>query len=336
LLTAAKRPVLWAGGGVARSGAWNEVRELAERLSIPVATTYMGKGSFPEDHELSVGSACDEKAFQELLGGADVLLCVGTELGAETTAQYGLELGGRVLQIDAAPERLGATYPALGLIGDARPILAALLELVGDRTADGAARAAVVRSRIEKGLSGQGRELERGLLAAIREVLPRDAVSSWDMTILAYWAAFQFPAYAPRRYLYPLGSGTLGYAWPAVLGASLAAPGTPALAVAGDGGILYGTQELAAARQCGLRATLLVVDDGGYGILREYQRAAYGDTFSVDLQQPDFAALARAYDVPVESTTPEELGAALGRAFERQGPAVVHLPVRLETWTPTP
>jgi acetolactate synthase I/II/III large subunit len=336
LLAAAERPVLWAGGGVLRSGAWDEVRELAERLGAPVATTYMGKGSIPEDHELAAGSACDEGAFQDLVGGADVLLCVGTELGAETTAQYGLELEGRLIQIDAAPERVGTTYPALGLVGDARPILAALLERVGERRGDGAARAAAVRSRIEQGLAGQGRELERTLLATIRRALPRDAVSSWDMTMLAYWAAFQFPAYSPRRYLYPLGSGTLGYAWPASLGASLAAAGMPGLAVVGDGGILYGAQELAAARQYGLSATLLVVDDGGYGILREYQRSIYGETFSVDLEQPDFAALARAYGVPVEPTTPEALGEALGRAFEHEGPAVVHLPVSLEMWTPTP
>src|SRR5918992_883048 len=139
LLTAAERPVLWAGGGVERSGASEELRELAERLRAPVATTYMGKGGFPADHPLAAGSACDDVAFQELLSEADVVLCVGTELGAETTFQYRLRISGRLVQIDAAPERIGSTYPALALVGDAAAVLAPLLPLVGERPADGRA-----------------------------------------------------------------------------------------------------------------------------------------------------------------------------------------------------
>jgi len=336
LLAEAERPVVWAGGGVARSGAWEELRRLAERLRAPVTTTYMGKGVFPEDHELAAGSACDEAAFQELVGGADVLFCAGTELGAETTAQYGLELRGRLVQVDAAPERIGATYPALGLVGDAREVLREILERLPARARDGQAeaRAAAVRERVASGLAVQGRELEQGLLATIREALPRDAAHAWDMTMLAYWAAAFFPALTPRRFLYPLGSGTLGYAWPAALGATLAL-GAPVLGVVGDGGFLYGVQELAAARQYGLPAKLLLVDDGGYGILREYQTEAYGETFAVDLEQPDFPALARAFGVPVESAIPEGLGDALARAFAQEGPSMVYLPVRLELWSPT-
>jgi acetolactate synthase I/II/III large subunit len=331
VLRAAKSPVVWAGGGVLRSDAWDELAELARRLDAPVATTYMGKGAFPEDHPLSAGCACDEGAFRELVEGADVLLCVGTELGAETTQQYGLAFSGRLVQIDAAPERIGATYPALGLVGDAKAILAALLERLEPRSGDGGERAAAARRRIEAGLDEQEHELERGLLRTIRDTLPRDAVHTWDMTILAYWAAAYFAALAPRRFLYPLGSGTLGYAWPAALGASLALPGTPVLAVAGDGGVLYGLQELAVARQHGLDAVLLVVDDGGYGILREYQRDSFGETTSVDFAGPDFVALAQAYGVRAESTTPEGLGDALAGG----GPALVHLPALLEMWTPT-
>jgi acetolactate synthase-1/2/3 large subunit len=309
---------------------------LAHSLDAPVVTTYMGKGALPEDDPLSAGSGCDEGAFRELVEGADVLLCVGTELGAETTGQYGFAFSGRLVQIDAAPERIGATYPALGLVGDAGRILYELVPLISARTSDGAERAAAVRRRIAGGLAAGGHELERGLLATIRAALPREAVHAWDMTILAYWAAAHFPALAPGTFLYPLGSGTLGYAWPAALGASLALPGTPMLAVAGDGGVLYGLQELATARQHGLDAVLLVVDDGGYGILREYQRDSFGETTAVDLARPDFGAAAEAFGVPAESTTPETLGEALARALAVVGPAVVHLPVLLEMWEPTP
>src|ERR687895_1807237 len=95
LLNSAERAVIWAGGGAERSGAWAELLALAQRLHAPVATTYMGKGAFPADHPLALGSACDDAAYQELLAGADLVLCVGTELGAETTGQYKLRLSGR-------------------------------------------------------------------------------------------------------------------------------------------------------------------------------------------------------------------------------------------------
>ena len=337
VIAAAERPVLWAGGGVSRSGAWPELAALAERVQAPVATSYMGKGTFPEDHQLAAGSAADEAAFKELVEGADVLVCIGTELGAETTGQYSLSPGGQIVQIDAAAERIGSTYPALGLVGDAKAVLGAILERLPAREPDGQAERAAteVRDRIGRGLDEQGRELERGLLETIREALPRDAVHAWDMTILAYWAGAHFPALSPRRFLYPLGSGTLGYAWPAALGAKAALPDAPVLAVAGDGGFLYNVAELASARQNHLGATLLLVDDGGYGILREYQRDSFGETFAVDLVQPEFVELAEAFGVPVRSTAPETLGEDLAWALAEEGPAVVVLRMKLEMWTPT-
>jgi acetolactate synthase I/II/III large subunit len=334
LLNAATRPVVWAGGGVLRSGAWAQIAELARRLDAPVATTYMGKGAFPADHPLFAGSACDEAAFKELLEEADVVIAVGTELGAETTAQYGLAFSGTVIQIDAAAERFGGTYPVEGLVGDARRLLEAFLPRVEERRGEGPARAAAVRERIAVGLDEQDRALERGLLQTIRATVPPETVTAWDMTILAYWAAAHFPVTEPRTFHYPLGSGTLGYAWPAALGAATA-EGGPTLAVVGDGGFLYGLQELATARQYGLNAVVLVVDDGGYGILREYQRDSFGETTAVDLHEPDFVAAAEAFAVPAERTEPGSLGAALERALAQDGPALVHLPTFLQMWSPT-
>ena len=156
------------------------------------------------------------------------------------------------------------------------------------------------------------------------------------MTILAYCAGPHFPALSPRRFLYPLGSGTLGYAWPAALGAKLAVPGTPVLAVAGDGGIHYGLTELASARQHGIAATLLVVDDGGYGILREYQRDSYGETHAVDLVQPDFLAVAQAFGVAARRTSPDALARDLAWALALGEPAMLVLPAHLEWIPPTP
>ena len=351
LLGSAQRPVLWAGGGVIRSQAWEELRALAERLDAPVATTYMGKGAIPEDHPLSAGSSPDDKAFQELLTNADVVLAVGTELGAETTAHYALRFEGRLIQIDADARKINATYPALGLVGDASEVLRTLLaqlpptasptlptrgrEIDDGRRISGEERARAVKERIGRALAGQGRELERGLLEAIRKVMPRDAITAWDMTILGYWAAAQFPALTPRRFLYPLGSGTLGYAWPAALGAKAALTQTPSLAVVGDGGLLYGIAELLTARQHRLDTKLLLIDDGGYGILREYQRDSFGATHAADLVQPDFPALCAACGVPARLTTEDRVESDLRWAFEMDGAAAVVFKGLLKAAAPT-
>jgi acetolactate synthase-1/2/3 large subunit len=337
-LSQAERPVIWAGGGVIRSGAQAELLELAERLGAPVATTYMGKGAIADEHPLAAGCGCDEAAFRELLESGDVVLAVGTELGAETTSQYGLTLSGELIQIDAAPERIGATYPALALLGDARAVLAALLERLEPRERAGGPAAgapARLRERILAGLRDQGRELELDLLRRIEAALPAEAISAWDMTILGYWAAPHLRIGAEQQFLYPLGSGTLGYAWPAALGASAAHPQRAVLAVVGDGGLQYVLGELGTARQYGLGAKLLVIDDGGYGILREYQRDAYGATFAVDPVPPDFAELARAFGVPARRCDPAGLGEALDWALGQPGPAMVVLAARLQAARPT-
>jgi acetolactate synthase-1/2/3 large subunit len=339
LMGAARRPVVWAGGGVLRAGAWDELVALGERLDAPIATTYMGKGAVPAEHPLAAGCGCDEAAFRELLERADLVLCVGTELGAETTGQYALRFSGRVVQVDAAPERIGATYPALGLVGDARLVLRALLGRIGarPRAPDGPARAAEVRARVTRGLAAQEHGLERSLLRAIEDALPPAGVHAFDMTILGYWAAAHLRAPAPRRFLYPLGSGTLGYAWPAALGARAAlGDEAPALAVMGDGGVLYALAELASARQHGLAATLLVVDDGSYAILREYQRHERWTPFAVELEGPDFVAAGRAFGVAARETTPERLGADLAAALRAGEPSLLVLRAEPAMWDPTP
>ncbi len=327
----AKRPVIWAGGGVLRSGAGAELRELAELLQAPVATTYMGKGAFPGDHPLAAGSGCDDAALKELLADGDVVLCVGTELGAETTAQYGLRFGGQLIHVDAAPERIGVNYSALALVGDAKLTLLALCaELSRDHAhppaaSDAPERVSAVRGRIRSGLESQDRDTELGLLSTIEDALPPDAVTVWDMTILSYWAAPHLRLADGQQFLYPMGSGTLGFAWPAALGAAVAHPRRPVLAVMGDGGLQYTIAELGTAAQHEIAAKLLVVDDGGYGILREFQRDQFGHTTAVELPDKNIEAIADAYNVPVRTATPDTLGDELRWALSCSGPAVVVL-----------
>jgi acetolactate synthase-1/2/3 large subunit len=338
-LAHAKRPAIWAGGGVLRSGATRELRELAELLQAPVATTYMGKGAMAADHPLAAGAGCDDAALQEVLSAADVVLCVGTELGAQTTDQYGLRFGGQVIHLDAAPERIGVNYSALPLVGDAKlTMLALVAELSHDHAppdTDAEARVAATRERIRSGLQAQDRELELGLLETIEQALPPDAITVWDMTILAYWAAPHLRLSAAQQFLYPMGSGTLGYAWPAAIGARVAHPERPVLAVMGDGGLQYTIAELGTAAQHEIAAKLLVIDDGGYGILREFQREQFGQTTSVELPGKNLEAIADAYGVPARTATPEDLGERLRWAFGEPGPAVVVLRQLITAAQPT-
>ena len=165
----------------------------------------------------------------------------------------------------------------------------------------------------------------------MREALPRDGIAVWDMTISGYVAAPFFPVYEPDTWLYPLGSGTLGYAWPAAIGAKLARPDADVLAVHGDGGVLYCLTELLTARQERIGAKLLIVDDEGYGILRLIQNREYGRTAGVDLDTPDFPALVRALGVPVHGASPGEVDGPLRAALAEAGPSVIHLPQVLST-----
>lgn len=337
LLAASERPVMWAGGGVLRSGAAAAFTALAERLDAPAVTTYMGKGAIPADHPLSAGSACYEGAVMDLLRTADVVLAVGTELGEMATNQWTLTFEGRLIQVDVRSEHIGRSYPdALGVVGDAAAVLEGLASRVPTASRGGASRARAAHDRIAEGHAGQGREAEFALLRSIREALPRGGIVAWDMTISGYIAAPFYPVYEPGTWLYPLGSGTLGYAWPAAIGAKVAQPHRDVLAVHGDGGVLYGLLELLTARQESIGAKLLIVDDEGYGILRLIQEAAYGRTIGVDLHQPDFPALVRSLGVPVHEAVPGHLDAPLRAALAEAGPSVVHLPQQLVTPGRTP
>ena len=184
---------------------------------------------------------------------------------------------------------------------------------------------AEARDHIERGLADQPGRLAVEVLETIERALPEGSAAAWDSTILAYTACWHLRVAEPRRFLYPAGSSTLGYAWPAALGAAAALPGTPVLAVVGDGGFQYGISELATAVQHGLDTALLLIDDRGYGILRQYQDdCAFAHT-GVDLEHPDFVALCETYGVPARRSSPESIADDLHWALGRSGPAAVVL-----------
>ncbi|BCK71101.1 acetolactate synthase [Streptomyces libani subsp. rufus] len=364
-LTRARRPVILAGGGVVRAGAEAELLALAQQLRAPVATTFGGKGAFPWEHPLSLRSWMEDRHTTTFLEDADTLLVVGSGLGELSSNYHTFRPRGHVVQIEADLGKLESNHAALGIHADARAALAALVEAVGEEGEDGEdgengeiqedhgprdtgpageagaepatpeAAVAALLARVHDRIAGQELDLEQRILASVRDALPDGAVSCWDMTILAYWA---WSAFDPRRSnaLHSAqGAGGLGYGYPAALGVAVADPARPVLAVSGDGGAMYSIAELATARQYDLPVTWLIVDDGGYGILREYMTDAFGEATATELTRPDFVALAGSFGVPAVRTSPERLRTDLAAALAAPGPSVVVLPARLRMFAPT-
>ncbi|WP_405944591.1 thiamine pyrophosphate-binding protein [Streptomyces sp. NBC_00932] len=332
LLSHAERPVIIAGGGVVRSDAAGKLLALAERLDAPVVCTVGGKGAFPWEHPLSLQSWMEDRHTTDFLEAADVLLVVGSGLGELSSNYHTFKPRGRVVQIEADLGKLESNHPALGIHADARIALSALLDTVEERTDPGAADAVrTVLAKVAERIAGQDLDGEQQILASVRAALPATSPSFWDMTILAYWAWSAWPGALHSAQ----GAGGLGYGFPAALGAAVADPTTPVLAVSGDGGAMYSIAELATARQYGLPVTWLIVDDGGYGILREYMEDAFGEATATELTRPDFVALAESFGVPALRTTPETLTEDLAKAFAEPGPSVVVLPAVLKMFAPT-
>ncbi|MEV0318978.1 thiamine pyrophosphate-binding protein [Streptomyces sp. NPDC050658] len=337
LLSRAERPAIIAGGGVVRSDASGKLLALAELVNAPVVTTFGGKGAFPWEHPLSLQSWLEDRYTTDFLEDADVLLVIGSGLGELSSNYHTFKPRGRVIQIEADAGKLESNHPALGIHADARLALSALLETIDAPREDPSApeRVRAVLTQVRDRIAAQDLTLEQQVLASVRAALPDTSPSFWDMTILAYWAWSAFDARHPNTMHSAQGAGGLGYGFPAAIGAAAADPSKPVLAVSGDGGAMYSIAELASAKQHDLPVTWLIVDDGGYGILREYMSDAFGEATATELSRPDFVALAESFGVPALRTTPESLREDLSKALATPGPSVVVLPAVLRMFEPT-
>ncbi len=302
-------------------------------------STVGGKGAIDFAHPLSAASWIEDKQTTELLEQADVLLTVGTAIGEVTSNYFTFAPRGRLIQVDADPRVLGSNYPSLGIPADAALALGAIADALSSHDPAqaveraGARVAAELRAGVEARLAAQDRHDERHLLADLRAAVPSDAHTFWDMTIAAYWA---WSAWDPQDggFHSAQGSGGLGFAFPGAVAAAVGS-GRRTLAVSGDGGALYSIAELAAARQHDADVTWLIIDDGGYGILREYMTEAFGEATATELARPDFVALARSFGIPAERLDVDSVGAAVARSFEQRGPVVLVLPALLRMFAPT-
>lgn len=344
LLAGSSSPRIYAGAGVVRSGAGELLVELAEQLQAPVVTTFGGRTAFPWAHPLSAEGWIEDIATTEFLEDADVLVVIGTGLGELTTNYFRFAPKGVVVHIDADARVLGANHDGtITLRSDAGLALQGLLDRL---RATGAGKRADARPAIDEliatvrtRLDAQLLTKERELLDTLRSAIPDDVATFWDMTISAYWA---WSAWDARGGAYENAQcGGLGFGLPAAIGASFASRsrdlpnGAPVVAVSGDGGGLYGVAELSTLAQSQLSVTWLVVDDGGYGVLRGYMNEAYGRATATELTGPDYLAVARAFGVEARPVDPETLAAELAESIRTPGPRVLVLPATLELFEPT-
>jgi thiamine pyrophosphate-dependent acetolactate synthase large subunit-like protein len=317
LLERARRPLIWAGGGAVQSGAGAELRRLAERLVAPVITTYSGRGLLPPDHPCLVTAPPHVPEAGALWDEADVVLAVGSDLDGMMTQGWAMPQPPHLVALNVDPEDAAKNYlPDQLLEGDAAEGLRLLVGALKPRGGLDSLRRRLgeLNEGVRAGLR-QSDPRAAELLEIFAGGLPEEATVVCDMCIPGYWLGGFHQPRAPRRLLYPLGWGTLGCAFPQALGAALAAPG-PVVSVSGDGGFLYACGELATAAQERIPLTAVVVDDGGYGMLRFDQDRRGDPHLGVDLLSPSFTALADSFGVRAFAT--DALDANFGAALRRQ------------------
>ena len=313
----AERPLIWAGGGAMRAGAGAAVGDLARKLAAPVITTYQGAGLLGPDHPCDVGLSPFVPECGELWDEADLVIAIGSDLDGTSTQNWAQPQPRHMLAINIDPDDATKNYRVdMVLVGDALTATETLTERIPERGGLSTLATHLEQVRAQTWLRLDEEEpAATEFLRSVARALPDDAVVVCDMCIPGYWLGGFYRPPAPRHLLYPLGWGTLGCAFPQALGASLAGSG-PTVSFSGDGGFLYAVGELATVAQEQLPLTAVIVDDGGYGMLRYDQKVKGDPTYGVDLRTPDFEALVKTFGI--EAETVEGLGDHFGAALARQ------------------
>jgi len=321
LIDAAERPLVWAGGGA--QDARTEVAALAERLAAPVLTTYAARGLLRPGHPCRVGMPPHMPSAGRLWDEADLVIAVGSDLDGMSTQNWAQPQPPRLVTINLDAEDAGKNYRVdVALELDAAAGCARLAREVRPR--DGLADLAQRMREVTAEACATLDDRALAFLDAFCGAVPDDTVVVADMCIPGYWLAGFHGFGHPRKLQYPVGWGTLGFAFPAALGAALAGAG-PVVSVSGDGGFLFAPGELATVAQERIGLTAVIVDDGGYGMLRYDQELEGLEPFGVDLRSPDFVGLARAFGVRAEQVTDldDAFADALARHAEDPEPSVL-------------
>jgi acetolactate synthase-1/2/3 large subunit len=348
LLAAAERPVIVAGGGVTASDARAELVELAERLCVPVAVSMNGKENIADDHPLSIGNVgtYGRRAANQIVGEADLVFFAGSRAGGLTTNNWKLPPPGTpTIQLDINGEELGRNYPAkVGLLGDAKLTLRQMVDAsprsvsrsAWVRQAQGALRQ--WREDISRELNSDAVPIRPGRICKeISEFLPEGAILVADTGHAAVWTGTMVGLTKPdQRYI--RCAGTLGWGFPAALGAKCAAPDRPVLCFTGDGGLCYHLAELETAARAGINAVILVNNNGALqqvrrGIDSSYGGKQWGRSKEMWVFTPgtDYARVAEDLGcLGIRVEEPGEIRPALEKAFAADRPSLIDVATDIE------
>ena len=330
LIAAAKNPLLWAGGGVISAEASSELTAIAEFLQAPVITTGEGRGAISDRSHLSIGSFRfkNDTFFENHIDDHDLVIAVGTRLAYPEFLK-----GQKVLQIDIDEEEIGRNYDNTeGILGDAKKSLDSLLEALK-------ARMEAKESRIEE-LSKIKEERfnpatviepQNSYVNAIRRAIPDDGILISGMTQIGYYSRNKYEVYEPRTYLTSSYYGNLGFAYPTALGAKVARPDKPVIAVSGDGGFMFNVQELSTAVHHNINAIVVVFNDNAFGnVMRDQVNMFDGREYGAIVHNPDFMKLADAFGargIRIEDGDPETLEKELSNSINIEAPTLIEVPV---------
>jgi len=343
LLLQAERPVIVAGGGVIASNASQELIALSELLMAPVATTLMGKGAMPEDHPLSLGmlGMHGTVAANYLVQETDVLLAVGMRFSDRSTGNIKTFCpNGKIIHIDIDASEIGKNIrPHVPIVADAKRALQAIYARIvekfnrRERTAWFNRIQELKRMHEEIIKSDNERIRPPALMAEIRRLLPNDAIITTEVGQNQMWAALYLKVYKPRTFISSGGLGTMGFGFPAAIGAKVACPKVPVVDIAGDGSFIMTEQDLASSVAWNIPVTVIVLNNSVLGMVAQWQRLFYGRRYSaIDLKGlPDFVKLAEAYGAQgFRAQSIEEFRRALKSALNSDVTTVIDVPISSE------
>jgi len=341
LLVNAEKPVIIAGGGIISSGASSELIALAELLQAPVSTTLMGKGCIPEDHPLALGllGMHGTIASNLIVSEADVLLAVGMRFSDRTTGNIEKFCpDARIIHIDIDTAEIGKNIePHIPIVADARMALKALYERLVKKfrrkeRSTWMNRIAELKQQHDKISNKEGLSPPR-LLKELRKLLPVDAIITTEVGQNQMWAALYLKAYKPRTFISSGGLGTMGFGFPASLGAKVACPDVPVVDIAGDGSFLMTEQDLASSVKENIPVIVIIFDNRFLGMVAQWQRLFYDRRYSsIDLgKTPDFVKLAEAFGAQgIYVGSLSEFKKAVQTALKSDVTTVIDVPISSE------
>jgi len=342
-LKSAKRPFIFAGGGVESSGASEVLARVAEQLGAPVVTSVFGRGAISDRHPLALGDGWGRlNLYDELLTQADLALVVGSRIDVVSDWSTGARFPQRMVQIDIDPRVVGQRRPVeVGIVGDAGLALDALLAQLGSGQARSSWFDADGFRRRKRATMMERAGPVVTVVDDLRAALPDDTIFVDDLTLVGYWMPLLMPTYRPRTLIHPGTYGTLGYALPAAIGAKLACPSQPVVSISGDGGFLFTMQELATASMLNLDLIVLVFNDNAFGAIRKFQDRVFGGRhIGAALKNPDFVKLGEAFGAKSTRVEAKDIGGAVLRAHEAGGLWLIEVPfapkgsVEMVPWMP--